>query len=42
MIKDVARETQGMKTLWKDGVDKILKGITTNDEVNKATFSDEV
>ncbi|NQT69297.1 MAG: type II/IV secretion system protein [Desulfobacteraceae bacterium] len=41
MIKDVARKTQGMKTLWKDGIDKILKGITTIDEINKATFGDE-
>jgi len=41
MIKDVARKTQGMKTLWKDGIDKILKGITTIDEIRKAAFGDE-
>jgi len=38
MIRKVARETQGMKTLREDGVDKVLKGITTIDEVNKVSF----
>lgn len=42
MIRDVAGKTRGMKTLWKDGVDKILKGITTIDEVTRATFGDEL
>jgi len=42
MIRDVAVKTQGMKTLWKDGVDKILKGITTIDEVTRTTFGDEL
>jgi len=42
MIRDAARETQGMKTLWEDGVDKILKGITTIDEVSRTTFGDEL
>jgi len=42
MIKDVAQKTQGMKTLWKDGIDKILKGITTIDEVNKTTIGDDL
>ena len=40
MIRDAAGKTQGMKTLWKDGVDKILKGITTIDEVTRATEQD--
>ena len=42
MIGDVARETQGMKTLWEDGIDKVLKGITTSDEVTRVTFGDEL
>lgn len=42
MIRDAARETQGMKTLWEDGVDKILKGITTINEVTRTTFGDEL
>lgn len=38
MIRKAARETQGMKTLREDGVDKALKGIMTIDEVTKASF----
>ena len=38
MIRKVARETQDMKTIREDGVDKVLKGITTIDEVNKVSF----
>ena len=41
MIRKVARETQGMKTLREDGVDKVLKGITTLDEVTKVSFEQE-
>jgi type IV pilus assembly protein PilB len=37
MIKDAARETLGMKTLWEDGIDKVLKGITTIEEVSRVT-----
>jgi type IV pilus assembly protein PilB len=37
-IKKMARETQNMKTLREDGVEKALKGITTIDEVNKVSF----
>jgi len=40
MIKDVAGETRGMKTLWDDGIDKVLKGITTIDEVTRVTEQD--
>ncbi len=35
MITKLAGENQGMKTLREDGIDKVLKGITTIDEVNK-------
>ena len=42
MIREAARKTQGIKTLWEDGVNKILKGITSIDEVTKATFGDEL
>jgi len=41
MIRKVARETQGMKTLREDGIDKVLKGITTIDEVNRVSFEIE-
>lgn len=41
-IRKMASETQGMKTLREDGVDKLLKGITTIDEVNKITFEYEL
>jgi type II secretory ATPase GspE/PulE/Tfp pilus assembly ATPase PilB-like protein len=37
MIKDKARETCGMKTLWEDGIDKVLKKITTIEEVSRVT-----
>ena len=42
MIRGAARETRGMKTLLEDGIDKVLKGITTIDEVTRATFGDEL
>ena len=35
MITKLAGENQGIKTLREDGIDKVLKGITTIDEVNK-------
>ena len=37
----MAGETQGMKSLREDGIDKVLKGITTIDEVNKVSFEIE-
>jgi type IV pilus assembly protein PilB len=37
-IRKVARETQSMKTLREDGVDKVSRGITTIDEVAKVSF----
>lgn len=41
MIRKVARENQGMKTLREDGVEKVLKGITTIDELTKVAFDYE-
>jgi len=41
MIRKTASETQGMKSLREDGIDKVLKGITTIDEVNKVSFEIE-
>jgi type IV pilus assembly protein PilB len=38
MITKLAGENQGMQTLREDGVDKVLKGITTIDEVNKVSL----
>lgn len=38
IIRRVAGETQGMKTLREDAVDKVLKGITTVDEITRVTF----
>ena len=35
MIAKVAGENHGMQTLREDGADKVLKGITSIDEVNK-------
>ncbi len=40
-IRKFARENQGMKTLWEDGVDKVLKGITTIEEVLRVTTARE-
>jgi len=37
MIKDAAGETCGMKTLCEDGIDKVLKKITTIEEVTRVT-----
>jgi type IV pilus assembly protein PilB len=42
MIRKVARETQDMKTLREDCVDKVLKGITTINELTKASFEYEL
>jgi type II secretory ATPase GspE/PulE/Tfp pilus assembly ATPase PilB-like protein len=40
VIRKAAQETQGMKTLWQDGMDKVLQGITTLDEVIKVAEQD--
>jgi type II secretory ATPase GspE/PulE/Tfp pilus assembly ATPase PilB-like protein len=42
MIRKVARENQGMKTLREDGVEKVLKGITTIDELTRVAFEYEL
>jgi type IV pilus assembly protein PilB len=36
-----AAQKAGMVTLWRDGIEKALAGITTVDEVRKASFSEE-
>ncbi|MDD5449303.1 MAG: type II secretion system ATPase GspE [Candidatus Omnitrophica bacterium] len=36
-----AAQAAGMKALWQDGVEKVLKGITTVEEVKKATIGAE-
>jgi type IV pilus assembly protein PilB len=38
MITKMAMETQSIQTLRKDGADKVLRGITTVDEVNKVSL----
>lgn len=38
MIGETARRTQGMKTLREDGVAKVLKGITSVEELNRVTL----
>lgn len=42
MIRKVARETLGMKSLREDGLEKVLKGITTINEVTQVTFDYEL
>ena len=37
-IGETARRTQGMKTLREDGVAKVLKGITSVEELNRVTI----
>ncbi|MDY6863940.1 MAG: GspE/PulE family protein [Thermodesulfobacteriota bacterium] len=39
MIRKKATETQNIKTLLEDGIDKVLQGITTIDEVSRVTFT---
>ncbi len=39
-LKDVARKS-GMKSLWDDGKEKVLKGITTFEELKRVTFTEE-
>jgi type IV pilus assembly protein PilB len=38
-LRDAAQKN-GMKMLWNDGVEKVLKGITSVDELKRVTFSD--
>jgi type IV pilus assembly protein PilB len=38
IIGETARRTQGMKTLREDGVAKVLKGITSVEELNRVTI----
>jgi type IV pilus assembly protein PilB len=40
-IRNLAKETQGMKTLWEDGIDKVLKGVTTIEEILRVTTAVE-
>jgi type IV pilus assembly protein PilB len=37
-IRDTAKKSLGMITLREDGLKKVLKGITTLDEVDRVTF----
>ncbi|MBN1492859.1 MAG: Flp pilus assembly complex ATPase component TadA [Candidatus Omnitrophica bacterium] len=39
-LRDAAQKA-GMKTLWRDGIEKALAGITTVDEVRKASFTED-
>ena len=41
MIRKVAIETQGMNTLLVDGLKKVIKGITSLDEVMRVTGQNE-
>lgn len=34
-------QKEGMKTLWEDGFEKALRGLTTIEEVRRVTFSEE-
>lgn len=37
-IRQIARETAGLKSLREDGLLKILKGVTTRDEVDRVAY----
>jgi type II secretory ATPase GspE/PulE/Tfp pilus assembly ATPase PilB-like protein len=37
-IRQVARETTGLKSLREDGLLKVLKGVTTRDEVDRVAY----
>lgn len=41
VIRRQARKEQNMKSLRDDGLDKVLQGITTLEEVNRVTFEEE-
>jgi type II secretory ATPase GspE/PulE/Tfp pilus assembly ATPase PilB-like protein len=38
-IRSYAFEKLGLKTLQQDGADKILRGLTTPEEVKRVTFA---
>ncbi len=38
VIREAARETVGMTSFREDGLRKVLKGITTRDEVDRVAF----
>ncbi len=38
LVAETARRTQGMKTLREDGVSKVIKGITSVEELNRVTL----
>ncbi|OGP76544.1 MAG: hypothetical protein A2V86_05095 [Deltaproteobacteria bacterium RBG_16_49_23] len=38
VIREVARETTGLKSLREDGLTKVLKGVTTRDEVDRVAY----
>ncbi|PIQ95581.1 MAG: type II secretion system protein GspE [Nitrospinae bacterium CG11_big_fil_rev_8_21_14_0_20_56_8] len=42
VIRQRAKESQGMKTLRQDGIAKVLGGLTTIAELNRVTFADPV
>lgn len=42
VIRKTASETQGMKTLREDGLEKVLKGITTLGEIIRQTFEQDL
>jgi type II secretory ATPase GspE/PulE/Tfp pilus assembly ATPase PilB-like protein len=37
-VAETARRTQGMKSLREDGVAKVVKGITSVEELNRVTL----
>jgi type IV pilus assembly protein PilB len=39
-IRDAARRSQNMKSLREDGLSKVLRGLTTLEEVDRITFED--
>ena len=39
-IRDVAQK-KGMKLLWEDGLEKVIEGVTTLEEVNKVVFVEQ-
>jgi type II secretory ATPase GspE/PulE/Tfp pilus assembly ATPase PilB-like protein len=38
VIREVARETTGLKSLREDGLTKVLKGMTTKEEVDRVAY----
>jgi type IV pilus assembly protein PilB len=40
LVAETARRTQGMKTLREDGVAKVIKGITSVEELNRVTLKE--